>query len=745
MANKSLIVVESPTKVKTIGKFLGPEYIVKASVGHVKDLPGKELGVDVENEFAPKYVTIRGKGKVLAEIKKAAAKADKIYLAPDPDREGEAICWHLAQELNKYKDKISRLFFNEITKTAVQEALKHPAEINHNLFKAQQARRILDRLVGYKLSPLLWRKVQRGLSAGRVQSVAVRLVCDREEEIKAFMPQEYWSVTAKLEGDNPPPFAAKLTKVAGKKAELKNENQTKDVLARLDGQSYRVVDIKTKPKKRNPVPPFITSKLQQEAARKLGFSAKKTMMVAQRLYEGIDVGKGEVGLITYMRTDSTRVSKEAQQEAREYIATNYGQEYVPAKPVNYKSKKGAQDAHEAIRPTSAHRDPASLKQILSRDHFRLYELIWQRLVASQMKPALLDTTQVIIEAGPCVFQASGSVVKFLGFTRVYVEGKDDDAEKEEVKKLPLLTIGEVLTLLDLNSAQHFTQPPPRYTEATLVKELEEKGIGRPSTYATILATIQNRQYVEQQQKRFYPTQLGTVVNKLLVANFAQIMDIKFTAQMEERLDSVGDGKAEWVQLLSEFYTPFVSDLEKAEENINLRQEVKETDLVCEKCGAMMVIRWGRRGEFLACSAYPDCKNSMNFTIDAEGKVRVQEEQTTDRKCSKCGKAMLVKQGRYGPFLACSAYPDCKQIESIPVGVPCPEADCPGELVEKRSRRGKVFYGCNQYPKCRFASWDRPVAEACPKCGKPFLLQKNNQSRGSYLGCSDSECGYKKST
>ncbi len=447
MAKKSLIIVESPTKIKTIGKFLGPEYVIKASVGHVKDLPSKELGVDVENDFAPKYVTIRGKAKVLTEIKKAAATAEKIYLAPDPDREGEAICWHLAQELKKHKDKISRLFFNEITKSAVLEALQHPTRINQDLFNAQQARRILDRLVGYKLSPLLWRKVQRGLSAGRVQSVAVRLVCEREEEIKAFKPQEYWSGTAKLEGGNRPPFEAKLAKLKGKKVVLGSQEQTQAVLKQLEGQEYRVLDIKTKPKKRNPVPPFITSKLQQEAARKLGFSAKKTMMVAQQLYEGINLGKGEVGLITYMRTDSTRISREAQGEARQYIAKTFGQEYLPAKAINYKSKKGAQDAHEAIRPTSVLRTPDSLKSRLSRDHLRLYGLIWQRLVASQMKPALLDTTQVEIQAGSCLFYANGLVVKFLGFTRVYVEGKDEEAERDESKKLPPLKREEVLSFI----------------------------------------------------------------------------------------------------------------------------------------------------------------------------------------------------------------------------------------------------------------------------------------------------------
>lgn len=742
MSKKSLIIVESPTKVKTISKFLGSDYIIKASVGHVKDLPSKELGVEVENDFAPKYVTIRGKGKVLTEIKNAAKKADKIYLAPDPDREGEAICWHLAQELKGHKEKISRLFFNEITKQAVLESLKHPTQINQDLFYAQQARRILDRLVGYKLSPLLWRKVQRGLSAGRVQSVAVRLICDREEEIKTFVPEEYWSITAQLEGGNPPPFEAKLAQVEGKKVKLANKEQANAVLEHLKGKPYSVVDVQKKSKKRNPVPPFTTSKLQQEAARKLGFSAKKTMMVAQQLYEGVNLGEGEVGLITYMRTDSTRISKEVQEEAKQYISQEFGVEYLPATPPVYKSKKGVQDAHEAVRPTSVYRTPASLKSILSKDHLRLYELIWQRLVASQMKPALLDITQVQIEAGNCLFIATGSIVKFQGFMRLYVEGKDDEAENGEAKKLPNIEKGEILKLLGLKPAQHFTQPPPRYTEATLVKELEEKGIGRPSTYATIMATIQNRQYVELIKKRFYPTKLGTVVNKLLVANFSRIMDIKFTANMEDQLDMVGEGKALWVQILHHFYSPFLSELEQAESNINLRQEVKETDLICEKCGAKMVIRWGRRGEFLACSGYPECKNSKNFTTDENGKISVQEEQVTEHKCSLCGEKMVVKQGRFGPFLACSNYPKCKHIQSIPTGVACPQPDCSGELVEKRSKRGKVFYSCDQYPKCRFAVWDKPVPQSCPECGAAFLLQRQKSTQETVLVCAQPECKYK---
>ena len=744
MAQQSLIIVESPTKIKTISKFLGPEYLIKASVGHIKDLPRKELGVDVENDFAPTYVTIRGKGKILSEIKKAAAKADRIYLAPDPDREGEAICWHLAQELDKHKDKISRLFFNEITKSAVLEALKHPTAINRHLFDAQQARRILDRLVGYKLSPLLWRKVQRGLSAGRVQSVAVRLVCEREEQIQAFQPQEYWSVNVKLEGDNPPLFEAKLAKLNGKNVELKNEAQAQAVLQQLEGQDYSVREISTKPQKRNPVPPFITSKLQQEAARKLGFSAKKTMLIAQQLYEGVDLGEGEVGLITYMRTDSTRIAREAQEEARRYIAATFGEEYLPPKPVNYKSKKGAQDAHEAIRPTSAARTPESLKERLSKDHFRLYELIWQRFLASQMRPALLEVTQVQIQAGTCLFRASGSVLKFMGFMRLYVEGRDDEGQAEENRKLPPLRIGEKLQLLELTANQHFTQPPPRYTEATLVKELEEKGIGRPSTYATILATIQNRQYVEQIKKRFHPTKLGTLVNKLLVANFSDIMDIKFTAQLEAQLDKIEEGRVQWVQILRSFYQPFLADLEKAEGAINLRQEIRETDLVCDKCGAKLVIRWGRRGEFLACSAYPECKNSMNFTTDEEGNIKIRQEEPTRHLCPKCGKSMLLKQGRFGPFLACSGYPDCKHIQSIPTGVACPQPGCPGQLVEKRSRRGKVFFGCDQYPKCRFATWDRPVNKACPHCGAAFLVQRQKKGTGPCLACLNEQCGYQES-
>ncbi|MBI5787687.1 MAG: type I DNA topoisomerase [Candidatus Schekmanbacteria bacterium] len=741
MAKKSLIVVESPTKVKTIAKFLGPDYVIKASAGHVKDLPGKELGVDVEKDFAPKYITIRGKGKILAEIKKAAVSAEKIYLAPDPDREGEAICWHLAQELSKEKAKICRLFFNEITKTAVVEALKHPTHINDDLVNAQQARRILDRLVGYKLSPLLWRKVQRGLSAGRVQSVAVRLVCEREEEILAFRPEEYWSVTALLEGNKPPLFEAKLFKIKEKKADLSNEEQTQNVLNQLDGANYRVLDIRTKPQQRKPVPPFITSKLQQEAARKLGFSAKKTMLVAQQLYEGIDLGEGQVGLITYMRTDSTRLAKEAQDEAREFIGKTYGREYVPEKPNFYASKKGAQDAHEAIRPSSVYRTPDALKSILSKDHFRLYELIWQRMVASQMPPAVLDVTQVDIEAGSCLFRANGSVLRFPGFMALYIEGLDDEKENEENKKLPPLAPGELLKLHKLTPAQHFTQAPPRYTEATLVKALEEKGIGRPSTYANIMATIQARKYVDQEKKRFHPTPLGMMVNKLLVANFPQVLDIAFTAQMEEELDKIEEGQVNWVSTLREFYQPFISTLEKAESTIDVRREVKETDLVCEKCRAKMVIRWGRRGQFLACSNYPECKNSMNFTTDEQGKVTAQKAKVTDHKCPKCGNPLIEKTGRFGTFLACSSYPDCKHIQSIPTGVPCPQPGCAGTIVEKKSKKGKVFYGCDQYPKCSFALWDKPLPKPCPQCGATYLLERNKRGKGLHLACVRENCGF----
>ncbi len=624
MADKSLIVVESPAKVRTISKFLGSKYKVLACMGHIKDLPKKELGVDIENDFSPKYVTIRGKGKVVSEIKKAAKTVNNVYIATDPDREGEAICWHVAQEV---KNKpIFRLQFNEITKSAILEAVANPQEINYQRVNAQVTRRILDRLVGYKISPLLWKKVQRGLSAGRVQSVAVRMICEREAEITAFKSQEYWSITAKLEADTPPVFLSRLHKWEDKKVEIINESQAQGLTDDLKEHKFIVHNIKKQQRKRKPQAPFITSHLQQDAARKLGYTAKKTMMVAQKLYEGVETKDGPMGLITYMRTDSVRVAKEAQTEARKYIKENLGAEYLPKTPPVYKSKQNAQDAHEAIRPTSLFRTPESLKAQLDTDQYKLYELIWKRFLASQIKPAVFDTTSVDIKVGKGIFRSKGSIIRFLGFMKVYEQAKSEDKQEDatEQQQLPPLEAGDELKLHELTPKQHFTQPPPRYTEATLVKALEENGIGRPSTYANILSTIITRSYVEKIKKRFMPTHLGALVNELLVNHFPEILNVEFTAQMENQLDKIEEGTLNWVESLQDFYQPFNELLQTAETKMrNVKQEAIKTELNCPKCKQTLNIKWGRNGEFLACSGYPECRFTGNFKRDEDGKIHIQ--------------------------------------------------------------------------------------------------------------------------
>ena len=706
---KSLVIVESPAKARTINKFLGKDFTVLASVGHIKDLPKSKLGVDVEKGFEPHYEVIKSKSNTIKELKQAGKKADRIYLAPDPDREGEAIAWHIAEEVDKKREKSRRVLFNEITEKAVKEAIEHPTALDEHKVEAQQARRVLDRLVGYQVSPILWDKVRRGLSAGRVQSVAVRLICDREREIQAFVPKEYWSITAEFERrGGEPGFTAKLARKDGKKIEIGNEEEANQVLSELRDAQFVVSGVETKEIKRNPSPPFTTSKLQQEASRKLGFTAKKTMMLAQQLYEGVDIGEeGPVGLISYMRTDSTRISNEAIEAARELIKEKWGADYLPPRPNVYKSGKKAQDAHEAIRPTYFKYPPESVKKHLSRDQYRLYQLIWMRFMACQMSPALIDQTRAQIAAKNYVFNASGSTVRFQGFMAVYVEGADVEEEKEE--KLPPLKKDDVLKLSKLTPAQHFTQPPPRYTEASLVKELEEKGIGRPSTYAAILSTIQDREYVAKEKTQLRPTELGFMVTDLLIQSFPEILDVAFTARMEEELDMIEEGKIPWRDTMKEFYGPFSESLEKAKKDMkNVKAEETPTDVLCEKCGKMMVIKWGRKGKFLACSGYPECKNTRDFTINEEGKVvpleRVEEE--TGIHCPKCGKPMVVKSGRFGRFLACSAYPDCKTTLPFTTGIPCPNGDG-GELVERRTKRGRVFYSCSNYPKCEYATWELP--------------------------------------
>ncbi|HZC67387.1 MAG TPA: type I DNA topoisomerase [Nitrospirales bacterium] len=774
--SKSLIIVESPAKARTISKYLGRGYAVMASVGHVKDLPENKLGVDIAHNFTPHYVTIKGKAQVLAEIKKKAKEADKVYLAPDPDREGEAIAWHIAEEIDgKAKGKsrkVFRVLFNEITESAIKRALQSPGLIDMNLVNAQQARRVLDRIVGYQGSQLLWKKVRRGLSMGRVQSVAVKLICDREREREAFRPEEYWTITATLAGKHPPPFEAKLHSVNGQEADIHTAQEAERIVAAVRDKTFVVQAIERKDKKRNPVAPFITSRLQQEAARKLRFSPKKTMTLAQQLYEGMDIGKeGPLGLITYMRTDSTRIAREAAEEARQVIRERFGSEYLPATLNVFKTQKAAQEAHEAIRPTSAHRDPESIRPYLDRDHYQLYKLIWNRFIASQMNPAILEVTRVDCspEQTPdtYVFRATGTVVKFAGHTAVYQEGTDAELaaqarkaertieeEDETERRLPVLAEGERLHLVaqegqvapGLTPKQHFTQPPPRYNEALLIRELEEKGIGRPSTYASIISTIQERRYVEKVEGRFAPTETGITVNDFLVRGFPDILDVDFTSRMENELDEIEEGEKAWVAAVRDFYGPFSKDIQKAKDLPGPKDTVEPpTNIPCEKCGRMMEIKWGRNGKFLACPGYkedPPCKNTQNFERLPDGTIKIvaKQEITTDEKCEKCGSPMVIKTGRFGKFLACSAYPTCKTTKPLPLGVKCPKDG--GDLTQKRSKKGRTFYACTNYPKCDFALWDRPVAKPCPQCHAPFLVEKYSKQTGTSLVCRNDECGYK---
>ena len=745
--SKGLIVVESPTKVKTLQKFLGREYVIKASVGHIKDLPEGELGVDLKKDFQPKYVIIPGKGKIVGELKKASKRVDNIYLGPDPDREGEAIAWHIAEEIGDEDKNVYRVLFNEITKKAVLEALQHPGRLQQPKYEAQQARRILDRLVGYQISPILWEKVRRGLSAGRVQSVAVRIICEREREIQQFVSQEYWSITATLKGkESPVPFDAKLTKWKGKKVTLANESEALAIQKALEAVPFAVSKIVQQEKRRHPFPPFITSRLQQEAYRKLSFSAQKTMWVAQKLYEGVELGEiGMVGLITYMRTDSPRISSEAVHQVRDWIKDRYGESYLPPKPNVYKSRKGAQEAHEAIRPTSIDLEPDKVKNFLDKDQWALYKLIWDRFVASQMASAVFLQTTVEIKADEAIFTSVGTIPTFQGFMALYVEGEDNNLsadrkdEKEDAeKRLPVLSEGEALELLGLTPRQHFTQPPPRFSEATLIKELEEKGIGRPSTYAAILSTIKEKEYVKLEKGKFAPTEMGLMVNDLLVVNFPDILDVEFTAQMEENLDKIEEGEKGWVETLKEFYHPFQKDLEMAKVSMrDVKREQIPTDTLCERCGSKMVKRWGKRGYFLACSAYPQCR----YTREVDGTEEKNEE--TEARCEKCGSPMVVKSGKFGRFLACSDYPTCKFTKPIDTGVHCPQGGCDGMIVERRTRKGRTFYSCTNYPRCTYALWDKPIPEKCPQCDFPFLVEKQGKG-GTIKRCPNKACGYRAS-
>lgn len=753
--SKPLVIVESPTKVKTIKKYLGDQYNVASTVGHIKDLPQKEIGIDIQNDFAPKYVTIPGKQKVIKALRDAAGDASDIYLAPDPDREGEAIAWHTADVLKKKGRQFHRVLFHELTKKGVSEALGSPEQLNENRYKAQQTRRILDRLVGYQISPILWKKVKYGLSAGRVQSVAVRMICERERSIFAFEPQEYWSITARLEGGQPPAFDAKLVKKDGRKVSIPDEKGATAIHSELSGTDWTVEKIARKTVRRRPYPPFTTSKLQQEAIRKLRFSAKKTMTVAQQLYEGIDLGGETVGLITYMRTDSTRISAEAAEEAKNLILERYGKDYALDKPRFFANKNRTQDAHEAIRPTSVNHEPEKIARYLSADQLSLYRIIWQRFVASQMAEALIDQKTFSIAAGSYLFTASGSTVKFPGFLAMYQSADDAiNAEEEKAKgRLPELAEKEALRLLSLEPKQHFTQPPPRFTEATLVKELEENGIGRPSTYAAILSTIREKGYVDLLKGVFRPNELGFIITDLLIHNFPDIVDVDFTARLENDLDRVESAEMDAKQLLETFYEVFENRLlVAADEMLSVKGVGLPTGMKCPECSRELRIKVGKNGPFLACEGYPECMYSRNYERDDKGNIRLVEpvqELAEGETCEKCGRDMIVKQGRYGDFLACSGYPECKNTRSVhgggrgePVGVLCPEEGCTGEIVEKRSRRGKVFYGCNRYPDCTFALWDRPVNRSCPDCGAPYLIEKETKKEGKLLRCATRGCGHK---
>ena len=760
---KNLVIVESPAKARTIGKYLGRGYQVKASVGHIMDLPKSTLGVDVDKGFAAQYQVIHGKAKVVEELRKAAKGKQQIFLASDPDREGEAIAWHIAEKIggkNGLKDtKIYRILLNEITQQAVKDALDNPKELNRERYDAQIARRVLDRLVGYKISPILWKKVRRGLSAGRVQSVAVRIISEREAEIRAFVPVEYWSIIAKLEGRLPPAFEARLSKVGDQRVDnktfrIENQEQAEAILSRLGGARWTVDKLEKRDRRRNPAPPFITSRLQQEASRKLGYAPSRTMGIAQRLYMGVELGDaGAVGLITYMRTDSPRVSSAMTAATREYLTTHYGAQYVPKRPNVFRSAKSAQEAHEAIRPTSLENTPQRVAPFLKRDELQLYTLIWNRFLASQMAPAQFEHTTVDIGANDCTFRASGQVMRFDGFLRVYMEGKDDKTGEDEdaEKQLPALTQGEVLRLHMLTPNQHFTQPPPRFTQATLIKELEDKGIGRPSTYASIMGTILNKEYVqEDEQRRLRPTDLGMLVTELLVESFPDILNAEFTAGMEAILDKIEEGKENWQQAMGRFYAPFSARLEKAAKEMrDVKGAGTPTDLACQECAdGKMVIKWGRNGEFLACTNYPDCTATRNFRRDEQGRIVPQDpvETLTDETCEECGRPMQVRFGRYGKFLGCSGYPECKAIKksgrgaAVSLGIACP--DChEGELQQKQSRRGKIFYSCSRYPKCKFALWDKPVSAPCPQCQAPFVVEKTTKRAGTVRRCFRDECDY----
>ena len=732
--SKSLIIVESPAKVKTIRKFLGPEYMVEASVGHVRDLPSSSLGVDEDKGFAPHYQIIPGKEKVVSELKAAAEKADTVYLAPDPDREGEAIAWHVEELLRDKAKDIKRIQFNEITKRAVLEALKHPRDVDRDLVHAQQARRILDRLVGYKISPLLWRTVKRGISAGRVQSVALRLIVDREGEREAFVPEEYWVFRALVQGSIGEEFRLNLVKHRGKKVAIGSLAEARALEEEVQGKPFDVTKVDSKLRERQPQPPFTTSTLQQAANQRLGYGAKRTMGIAQRLYEGIEMGDGNVtALITYMRTDSVRISDEAQAAAATYIGEQFGDKYLPGEERVYKAKASAQDAHEAIRPVDVSLVPDMVRPSLTAEQYNLYKLIWCRFVASQMAQAVYRDTTITAECGETQWQTKGQCQVFDGWQKVLPGEKDN--------LLPELEAGESLAVHAIEKEQKFTQPPARYSEASLVRTLEELGIGRPSTYATIISTLEDRGYVEKREKAFVPTELGRVVCRQLLENFAKLMDVHFTAQMEGALDKVAEGQEGWDELLSTFMDDFNPTLESADKNMKTVKGGMETELRCPDCGEPLLIRFGKAGAFLACKAYPTCKYSSNFVRDEHGHLSIAPvQQIVVGICPQCGSDLVLKRSRTGSrFIACSGYPECHYAAPFSTHVKCPKCG-KGEIVEKSSKKGRIFYSCSTYPACDFSTWNEPVARECPECKSPYLVVRTTK-QGTVLACPNRECGY----
>jgi DNA topoisomerase I len=738
--SKTLVVVESPAKAKTIKKYLGSSYEVKASVGHIKDLPEKELGVRVKEGFVPQYKVITGKEKVVQELNSAAQKAGRVLLATDPDREGEAIAWHLSEELKKPKKDIFRVLFNELTERTIKEAIASPARLDEKKYNAQQARRILDRIVGYQLSPLLWEKVQYGLSAGRVQSVALRLIVDRQDEIDTFVPQEYWSITAGLSSSSPPSFDAKLVEDEHGKIKIPDVATAERLVTNARQNTFQVLEVKRRERMRKPAPPFITSTLQQEASRKLRLTSSRTMRIAQQLYEGIELGnEGSVGLITYMRTDSPRIAPEALAAVRDFIGKKYGTEYLPSKPHFYKSSKAAQEAHEAIRPTSMDLPPEKVARFLDKAQLALYTLIWNRFVASQAAAAVFDMTTANIKSGKLLFRVTGSIMKFDGFLRIYGQGKDEESEGQNgdrddaERRLPPIKPGDILTLQTLSPRQHFTQPPAPFNEATLIKELEERGIGRPSTYAETVTTIQKRKYVELSDKKFHPTLLGRIIAKLLVESFPRLVNTRFTAEMENSLDLIEEGKASWQETLQSFYDPFQSDLEQARKAMkSIKREGIPTSDICPECGETLLVRSGRYGLFMGCSSYPDCGYTRNVTSDTEPQA---EPIATDETCPQCGSPMVVRRGRTGPFLSCSRYPECRSARPLTTGVKCPKCN-QGELAQRRTRKGKIFYSCSRYPDCDYSLWYKPTSVPCPnpECDSPIMEERVSKKEGPFLQC-----------